>query len=297
MKAPRSELISRAGVHYAGYIFSLEGLIFRETGSTDVGIDGQLELVTSEGIATGLLVGIQIKSGDSFVNKDTRVFSFKASKEHFLYWRNLCIPAIGIVYSPALRTASWFDLAEQTERILNDESPPVIRQVLNKSNIVDVGTGLATLISRIHNYYKIPVEKDSIVKLGSIQEQSDSKSIATKEASWKRLIFIFFSPDSDTETISSAGYALSWYFPSVSEEQKIQFKNRLQQLSLSELNRIVGAIGLAISRDRDDVMSLILDLLSYHSEIISLLHKLDTENFVLQKDKWLIEQMIEYIND
>ncbi|MGP3208677.1 DUF4365 domain-containing protein [Serratia marcescens] len=297
MKAPRSELISRAGVHYAGYIFSLEGLIFRETGSTDVGIDGQLELVTSEGIATGLLVGIQIKSGDSFVNKDTRVFSFKASKEHFLYWRNLCIPAIGIVYSPALRTASWFDLAEQTERILNDESPPVIRQVLNKSNIVDIGTGLATLISRIHNYYKIPVEKDSIVKLGSIQEQSDSKSIATKEASWKRLIFIFFSPDSDTETISSAGYALSWYFPSVSEEQKIQFKNRLQQLSLSELNRIVGAIGLAISRDRDDVMSLILDLLSYHSEIISLLHKLDTENFVLQKDKWLIEQMIEYIND
>lgn len=297
MKAPRSELISRAGVHYAGYIFSLEGLIFRETGSTDVGIDGQLELVTSEGVATGLLVGIQIKSGDSFVNKDTRVFSFKASKEHFIYWRNLCIPAIGIVYSPALRTAAWFDLAEQTERILNDESPPVIRQVLNKSNIVDIGTGLATLISRIHNYYKIPVEKATIVKLGSIQGQSDNKSIATKEASWKRLIFIFFSPDSDTETISSAGYALSWYFPSVSEEQKIQFKNRLQQLSLSELNRIVGAIGLAISQDRDDVMSLILDLLSYHSEIVSLLHKLDTEDFVLQKDKWLIEQMIEYIND
>ncbi|MCG5050385.1 DUF4365 domain-containing protein [Pectobacterium brasiliense] len=297
MKAPKSELISRAGVHYAGYIFSLEGLIFRETGSTDVGIDGQLELVTSEDVATGLLVGIQIKSGDSFVNKETRVFSFKANKEHFLYWKNLCIPAIGIVYSPALRTASWFDLAEQTEKILNGESPPVIRQVLDKSNIIDIGIGLNTLISRIHSYYKIPVEKSSINKLRIVQEQSNSETATTKEASWKRLIFIFFSPYSDAETIGEVGYVLSWYFPIVSDEQKVQFKNRLQRISLSELNRVVGAISLAMSRDRDDVMSLILDLLSYHSGIISLLKKLEAEGEILPKDKWLIEQMIEYISD
>ena len=297
MKAPKSELVSRAGVHYAGYIFSLEGLIFRETGSTDVGIDGQLELVTSKGVATGLLVGIQIKSGDSFVNTDTQVFSFKASKEHFLYWKNLCIPAIGIVYSPTLRTASWFDLTEQAEKILNDDSTPIIRQTLDRTNIIDIDVGLAPLISKIYNYYKTPVEKTEIDKLLAIQERSDDETVTTKEASWKRLIVIFFSPDSDAETIGAVGYTLSWYFPTVSEEQKIQFKNRLQQLSLSELNRIVGAISLAMSRDRDDVMTLILDLLNYHSGIISLLEKLDAQNYILPKDKWLVEQMIECIRD
>jgi len=297
MKAPKSELISRAGVHYAGYIFSLEGMIFRETGSTDVGIDGQLELVNSDDVATGLLVGIQIKSGDSFVNKETRVFSFKANKEHFLYWKNLSIPVIGIVYSPALRTASWFSLAEQTEKILNGESAPVVRQVLDKSNIIDIDIGLATLISRIHSYYKIPVEKSSVDKLIKVQEQSDSETVMTKEASWKRLIFIFFSPYSDAETIGEVGYSLSWHFPIVSENQKIQFKNRLQRISLSELNRVFGAISLAMSRERDDVVSLILDLLAYHSNIISLLNKLETEGFVLSKDKWLIEQAIEYISN
>jgi len=204
---------------------------------------------------------------------------------------------IGIVYSPALRTASWFSLAEQTEKILNGESAPVVRQVLDKSNIIDIDIGLATLISRIHSYYKIPVEKSSVDKLIKVQEQSDSETVMTKEASWKRLIFIFFSPYSDAETIGEVGYSLSWHFPIVSENQKIQFKNRLQRISLSELNRVFGAISLAMSRERDDVVSLILDLLAYHSNIISLLNKLETEGFVLSKDKWLIEQAIEYISN
>ncbi len=68
VKAPKSELVSRAGVHYAGYVFSTEGIIFRETSSSDVGIDGQLELVSDDGTATGMLLGVQVKSGDSFVD-------------------------------------------------------------------------------------------------------------------------------------------------------------------------------------------------------------------------------------
>ncbi|EML9988348.1 TPA: DUF4365 domain-containing protein [Citrobacter amalonaticus] len=295
MKAPKSELISRAGVHYAGYIFSLGGLIFRETSSTDVGVDGQLELVTPEGVATGMLVGVQIKSGDSFVNKDTHIFSFKASKDHFHYWQNLCIPSIGIVYSPALRTASWFDLTEQAKRILKHEDSPIIKQTLNNENIIDIDIGLTQLVSKIHQYYKRPVERADVEKLSAIQQQPNNEMELTKEESWKRLISIFFSSESDAEVIGQTGYSLSWYFPTVSDEQKIQFKERLQLLSLSELNRIFGAINLAVARDRDDVVSLIMDLLSYHPEITSLLSRLDTEGFIKPKDRWVLQQLIEYI--
>lgn len=54
MKTPKTELVSRAGVHYAGYVFSMSGITFKETSSSDVGIDGQLELVNDEGLATGI---------------------------------------------------------------------------------------------------------------------------------------------------------------------------------------------------------------------------------------------------
>ncbi|WP_270828343.1 DUF4365 domain-containing protein [Aeromonas sp. Y318-1] len=61
-------MTSRAGVYFSGYALSMSGMIFRETSSSDVGIDGQIELVNDDGSATGMLIGVQIKSGDSFVN-------------------------------------------------------------------------------------------------------------------------------------------------------------------------------------------------------------------------------------
>lgn len=296
MKAPKTELISRAGVHYVGFIFSIGRVIFRETGSTDVGIDGQLELVTSDYIATGLLAGIQIKSGDSFVNKETRIFHFKANKEHFKYWKGLCIPAFGIVYSPSLRTACWFDLSEQTDEIMNGHAPPVLRQVLDNRNVIDSDIGLDNLIAKIHEYYKIPIEKSSVDKLRIYQDQKNNATVLTKEAAWKRLITTFFSPDSDSEIIGEAGYALSWYFTTVSEEQKFQFKDRLRCMSIFELKHIFLAIKLAISRGRDDIVSLVSDLLAYHLNIIPLLKRLEDEGYIFPEDQWIIDQIVEYIN-
>ncbi|HIF9342678.1 DUF4365 domain-containing protein [Photobacterium damselae] len=295
MKAPKSELVSRAGVHYAGYVFSTEGIIFRETSSTDVGVDGQLELVSADGTATGMLLGVQVKSGDSFVDNASGIFSFKASKAHFEYWQQLRIPAIGVVYSPTLKKASWFDLTKHADVILKNDNPPIIRQELSKSSVLEIGQGLHELIKLTHRYYKLPVTKEDVEKLDVIQEKVIEATPSSKEDSWKRLISIFFSSDSDSEVIGDVGYRLSWYFPAVSDLQKDQFKNRLQLLTLAELNRVFCAIKLAMDRNRDDVVSLILDLVSYHPQIIELLDKLDANGFIASEDKWLLEQLKEYL--
>ncbi|EOW9306530.1 TPA: DUF4365 domain-containing protein [Vibrio cholerae] len=237
MKAPKSELVSRAGVHYAGYVFSTEGIIFRETSSSDVGIDGQLELVSDDGTATGMLLGVQVKSGDSFVDNISGIFSFKSNKEHFEYWQQLRIPIIGVVYSPTLKKASWFDLTKHANLILKNDYPPVIKQEINESNVLEIGQGLTELIKLAHQYYELPVTKEDVEKLVDIQEQSVDAAQSSKEDSWKRLISIFFSSDSDSEVIGEVGYRLSWYFPTVSDSQKEQFKNRLKQLTLAELNK------------------------------------------------------------
>ncbi|HDZ9230225.1 TPA: DUF4365 domain-containing protein [Vibrio cholerae] len=295
VKAPKSELVSRAGVHYAGYVFSTEGIIFRETSSSDVGIDGQLELVSDDGTATGMLLGVQVKSGDSFVDNISGIFSFKSNKEHFEYWQQLRIPIIGVVYSPTLKKASWFDLTKHANLILKNDYPPVIKQEINESNVLEIGQGLTELIKLAHQYYELPVTKEDVEKLVDIQEQSVDAAQSSKEDSWKRLISIFFSSDSDSDVIGEVGYRLSWYFPTVSDSQKEQFKNRLKQLTLAELNRIFCAIKLAFERNRDDVVSLILDLVSYHPQITELFDKLEANGFIVSEDKWLLEQFKEYL--
>lgn len=297
MKATKSELVSRAGVHYAGYVFSTEGIIFRETSSTDVGVDGQVELVSDNGTATGMLLGVQIKSGDSFVDNNSEIFSFKSSKAHFEYWQELRIPAIGVVYSPTLKKASWFDLTKYANEILENDKPPVIKQRLNESNILEIGQGLNELIKLAHRYYELPVTKEDVEKLVVIQDQIVDSTHSSKEDSWKRLISIFFSSDSDSDVIGDVGYRLSWYFPTVSDLQKEQFKSRLNLLTLSELNRIFYAIKLAFDQNREDVVSLILDLISYHPKIIELLNKLDTNGFIASEDEWILEQLKEYLEE
>lgn len=295
MKAPKSELVSRAGVHYAGYVFSTEGIIFRETSSTDVSVDGQLELVSIDGIATGMLLGVQVKSGDSFVDSDSKVFSFIASKKHFQYWQRFCMPVIGVVYSPTLKKASWFDLTMHADAILKGNTPTTIKQKLSESNALEIGKGLTHLINLANIHYKQPVTKEEVKKLDVIQDREVTSSQSTKEDSWKRLISIFFDSGSDSEIIGDVGYRLSRYFPTVSDVQKNQFKDRLQLLTLSELNKVFAAIKFAMDRNRDDVACLILELLNYHANLNELLEKLNTEGFVHSEDLWLLEQSKEYI--
>lgn len=295
VKVPKSELVSRAGVHYAGYVFSTEGIIFRETSSTDVGIDAQLELVSHDGTATGMLLGVQVKSGDSFVDNNSETFSFKSSKAHFEYWQKFRIPVIGIVYSPTLKKASWFDLTKHASVILESNKPPIINQKLNESNVLEIGQGLNELIKLTHQYYKLPVTREDVEKLVVIQKQVVDSTQSSKEDSWKRLISIFFSSDSDSDVIGEVGYRLSWYFPTVSDLQKEQFKDRLELLTLSEFNRIYCAIKLAFERNRDDVVSEILDLISYHPQIIELLEKLDANGFIASEDKLILDQLKEYL--
>ena len=59
----------RIGVYKVGLKITELGLIFRETPNSDVGIDGQIEYVNSRGEATGKIIAVQIKSGDSYLNE------------------------------------------------------------------------------------------------------------------------------------------------------------------------------------------------------------------------------------
>lgn len=93
----------RIGVYKVGLKITELGLIFRETLNSDVGIDGQIEYVNSRGEATGKIIAVQIKSGDSYLNEsksDKNNWTFYPDEKHKAYWEMYPIPVILLVYSP-----------------------------------------------------------------------------------------------------------------------------------------------------------------------------------------------------
>lgn len=127
----------RIGVHYVGLILAKLGLIFRETSNTDVGIDGQIEYVNNVGEATGRIVAVQIKSGDSYLyeaKKDTKNWTFYLDEKHMNYWEKYPIPVILLVYHPTNDTIYFID-ARHYLRINGMDNIKIPKSnILNKLN-------------------------------------------------------------------------------------------------------------------------------------------------------------------
>jgi hypothetical protein len=84
--------------------------IWRDTPNTDIGIDGQIEFVDSNGFSTGHLLAAQIKSGLSyFKDGDENTIFYYPSQAHRNYWVNFPIPVILILYNPNDDAAYWVD--------------------------------------------------------------------------------------------------------------------------------------------------------------------------------------------
>lgn len=101
-------LVDRQGVSLSGLVFTRDlNWIFREQPVSDVGIDALVEVV-SEGSATGELLALQIKSGDSFFREKTdEGFVFRGDNCHLEYWLRYPIPVLLILCSPEQGRCWW----------------------------------------------------------------------------------------------------------------------------------------------------------------------------------------------
>lgn len=89
----RSET-DRIGVSICQETFSRLGFIFREQTVLDYGVDAIIEQKTDE-YASGKLIGVQIKSGDSyFQHSNDNAFIYRGDMTHYRYWLNYCLPVI-----------------------------------------------------------------------------------------------------------------------------------------------------------------------------------------------------------
>ena len=297
---PNSTITERIGVHYIGYLFSLGGVIFREISNTDVGIDAQIELIDENGVATGKLAGIQIKSGDSFVNIKTRTFTFRAEKKHFDYWKRYTLPIIGVVYSPCLNTAIWFDLKEHSNKITERKRTYRIVDVLNQSNELN-NHNIANILTRIiQEFYVMPVSKEESERIAKIQDLPDQNPIEveeTKKTAWKRLTNVLFASNSDSDVLADAGFRLSWYFPTVSQAQKDFFIDRISNATNEELKNVILAIEYALSTSEEHVADHMCDLLSYIPKSVIRLKDLANQQVIPISALESLFQVIEHFTE
>lgn len=107
----------RIGVHELGLALAREfNWIFREQTTSDVGIDGHIELVTGEA-ASGKLIAAQVKTGDSFLHKTSEGLVFYGDNKHLDYWLTHSLPVLVVVYSTSEEVLRWVDIrADNIER-------------------------------------------------------------------------------------------------------------------------------------------------------------------------------------
>ncbi|PEZ01339.1 hypothetical protein CN326_21550 [Bacillus sp. AFS018417] len=87
--------------------------IFREQPTDDYGIDAHLELVENS-TATGKLIAIQIKSGESFFKKKNKDgFYFYGEMKHLTYWLKHSLPVILVLCDVKNGICYWEHIIEE----------------------------------------------------------------------------------------------------------------------------------------------------------------------------------------
>ena len=107
MQSHLSSRTGRIGIAGTQLIFERLGCIFREQPIEDYGIDAHVEFI-EKGQATGKLIALQIKSGDSwFQEKNGDNIIFRGNNEHLEYWQNHSLPVIVVLYKDSENIAYW----------------------------------------------------------------------------------------------------------------------------------------------------------------------------------------------
>jgi hypothetical protein len=274
--------------------------IFRAITTDDVGVDGFIEVV-EEANATGVMAGVQIKSGDSFVNDEGMRFKFVSDQAHFGYWARCSFPVIGIVFSPEHNKAVWLDLTGSATDKRIAEGSYTITVTYTEETAFTPSNLLSRIVPAIYKYTHQRRTLWQIQQLVSPRKRQRELSVPSLEVSgendeaWYKLMEKLFSPNSSDEEIADAGYRLSWYFPTISIDLHKLLSERLAQITDFQLARIIGSIHWLLDANAESVAELIVELLRRVPEITVRIERLLRENKIPTVHREAAIQSIEFI--
>ena len=222
-KWKKSKQTENSGLLYvASVVNECNCILNKVDGSNDIGLDGYLEFVERESV-TGLCIGLQVKSGDSYQNQGHKFANIKGDKDHFIYWSEHTLPIAGITFIPEDNKAYWIDIT----KFLKD-NPSVIKD----------------------GPYTIPVNKDSVFDASTFPQfyQSFLSYKNSFNEDWNfgrtlRSIVDFRSINMRIDALKSLFYfhrnqKESWYY--VVQQFRIEDDERIQGLLIHTLRHVIS---------------------------------------------------------
>ncbi len=115
MKRDKRENTERIGVIAVGLeIESKLSWIFREQPTSDYGIDAHVEIVDQRRV-TGRLIGLQIKSGQSYFDEPVDGgYTFRGETKHLDYWMGHSLPILVVLHNPSTGATHWQVVNQKT---------------------------------------------------------------------------------------------------------------------------------------------------------------------------------------
>lgn len=148
MKWPKSKQTASAGVLFVESVVNDHGSIFHPIHQeNDIGIDGFIELI-DVGEASGQLLAVQIKSGDSYLAADGHGFRVPVDKAHLDYWASYMVPVVIVCYSPSKKSGAWTSVRDFIEHWNYNEKGEISAITIpdyRPFNVEEIGKGLAGL--------------------------------------------------------------------------------------------------------------------------------------------------------
>lgn len=87
--------------------------IFRELSVSDVGIDAHIELVSGGG-ATGKIIGVQIKTGNSYIKNKSSRLTYYGSLQDLNYWMGCNFPVVIMFHHPDAKITYWVEITKDS---------------------------------------------------------------------------------------------------------------------------------------------------------------------------------------
>jgi hypothetical protein len=120
-KVPLTQHQERIGINIVAETLARMNLVWRETPSTDVGIDGQIEFINDTGEATGQIVAVQVKSGPSYLcDGPNNSWTYYPSDAHRHYWEQFPVPVLLFLCDPETRLVFWVDARQYLRSPVNE---------------------------------------------------------------------------------------------------------------------------------------------------------------------------------
>ncbi len=99
----------RVGIAMTALAITKElGWVFREKPTSDIGIDGEVEVRNDAGQSHGRLIAVQIKCGPSYLKEQTdEAITFRGDYQHLRYWSDFAVPVALVLCDPQAHVCYW----------------------------------------------------------------------------------------------------------------------------------------------------------------------------------------------